>query len=273
MNNVAGKIYVSTNYDSFRKMTGNRDVSERHKNEIIRSIKKFGYISNPIAVNERMEVVDGQRRLAALKDLGLPVEYFIIRGATAIECAGLNGTSKNWNTKNFIKSMADQGDSNYKLLQCLIIAHPRLRSCDLYGLAATPVRFGVGTPQSIFDGSLRFTINHYEWADNIASMFDPFINVAKNINAEKRALLSAILFILTIPEINVDRLYKILSRRKSIMTNGTVKSSVEEIGSLYNNMLRVGRIDIAGAWESREHLRVLEDKWNAEIAAQRAIAQ
>jgi hypothetical protein len=57
------------------------------------------------------------------------------------------------------------------------------------------------------------------------------------------------------------------------MTNGTVKSSVEEVGSLYNNMLRVGRIDITGAWESREHLHVLEDKWNAEIAAQRAIAQ
>lgn len=273
MNNTTGKIYVSTKYDSFRKMTGNRDVSERHKNEIIRNIKKFGYISNPIAVNDRMEVVDGQHRLAALKELGLPVEYFIIRGATAVECAGLNCASKNWNTKNFIKSMADQGNSNYKLLQCLMTAHPRLRDCDLYGLASTPVHFGFGTPSSISDGSLRFSISHYEWADNIASMFTPFLDVVKNINAEKRTLSSAIMFILTIPEINCDRLYKILSRRKSVMTNGTVKSSVEEIGSLYNNMLRVGRIDITGAWESREHLHVLEDKWNAEIAAQRAIAQ
>ena len=118
MDKTIGKIYITDDYDKFKKLTGNRDVKGTKK--IVASIKSVGYVLSPILVNENFEVVDGQNRLEALKQLELPVPYIIQNGIGIEECRHLNIGQSNWNTTQFIRSYAESGNESYIRLLDLI---------------------------------------------------------------------------------------------------------------------------------------------------------
>ena len=63
----------------FKTMDGNRLLKNDRVNKIVESINAVGYILSPILVNEKMEVIDGQGRLAALERLKMPVHYMVPR--------------------------------------------------------------------------------------------------------------------------------------------------------------------------------------------------
>lgn len=112
------EIKSTKDYKKFKKLIGNRNVTETRINKILQSIAKVGYISNPIIVNEKMEVIDGQGRLAALERLGLPIEYVIQEGVGINECISMNLHQTNWNLMNYIVSFASRKNENYiKLLK------------------------------------------------------------------------------------------------------------------------------------------------------------
>lgn len=70
------KILVTTNYDIFKSLNFNRDKSKEHINNIVKMLKKENLLHlHPIIVNEQMELIDGQHRLEAAKELNLPVYY------------------------------------------------------------------------------------------------------------------------------------------------------------------------------------------------------
>ena len=90
MNKKAINVMVTDEYDLFKTLEGNRRVLDLRARRIIRSIEKVGYVINPIIVNEKYEVIDGQGRLEALKRLNLPVYYIMIEGIGIEECRTLN---------------------------------------------------------------------------------------------------------------------------------------------------------------------------------------
>ena len=71
---------------------------------------------NPIVVNEKFEIIDGQGRFKALKTLSLPIEYILIPGLGLEECKKMNENSTTWNSRNFIVSEAELGNENYQRL-------------------------------------------------------------------------------------------------------------------------------------------------------------
>ena len=261
---MAGAIYSTKNYKMFKKIIGNRDVSRNHVVQIINSIKRYGYFTNPVIVNERMEVIDGQHRIAALQELELPVDYIIIKGADSSYCQHLNWGHRNWTLRTFIKYRSDIGDGNYKLLDCLFIAHPLISNQVILSIANTPVRFfGAGT-QDYLNGNLELSRKHYEWADDLLTRYEPIYKACKGIDTYKKGLYGAALFALTIPGIDEKRLLNVLSKRSTLRTDGTAKGCIETLDSLYNHGLSTRRIDIVGAWRSGDHIAVLENEWKTE---------
>ena len=118
MKESAIKVYETNNYDMFKQMLGNRDIKGESK--IVESIKRVGLVYSPIIVNENYEVIDGQNRLEALRQLELPV-YFIIQEGLGIEaCRSLNIGQTNWGTEDYIYSYADVGNKNYRRLASLM---------------------------------------------------------------------------------------------------------------------------------------------------------
>jgi hypothetical protein len=68
---------------------------------------------NPILVNERMEVIDGQHRLMAAKEAESFVYYIIVNGYSLNEVHTLNLNQKNWSKKDFMEGYANMGVEPY----------------------------------------------------------------------------------------------------------------------------------------------------------------
>lgn len=119
-NEIIGQVFSTFDYDAFCKLNGNREVLERRKNAIIQSIRERGWIRNPIVVNEKMELIDGQGRFEALRELCMPIQYVIAEGATIDDCIALNIKQNNWQTLDYVKCYADIGNMAYKVLYRLV---------------------------------------------------------------------------------------------------------------------------------------------------------
>ena len=75
-NKMIDKVFSTMNYEIFSSLDGNRIVNPLHVKKIADSMKiKVLFI--PIIVNEEFQVIDGQHRLEARKQLGLEVPYII----------------------------------------------------------------------------------------------------------------------------------------------------------------------------------------------------
>ena len=89
MAKVIGQIFEEENYDIFVKLDDNRDVLSGRLNKLIASISER-YVLNPIIVNEKFEIIDGQGRYEALKKLNRPIHYIIAPGAASDDCRRMN---------------------------------------------------------------------------------------------------------------------------------------------------------------------------------------
>ena len=70
------KIHITTDYNLFTYLIGNRDIVDKHVKDLSSQIDERD-LNIPIIVNEKMEVCDGQHRLEACKHHQLPVYYIV----------------------------------------------------------------------------------------------------------------------------------------------------------------------------------------------------
>ncbi|HFR4576628.1 TPA: ParB N-terminal domain-containing protein [Streptococcus suis] len=110
------KVYRTTKYDIFGFSKFNRNV---HLTKEMLNQAEQGFIS-PIVVNENLIVIDGQHRLTACKQLGIPVEYIIKSGLNDDDIVRMNTIQKPWKLINFIEAFANEGKEEYvKLINLL----------------------------------------------------------------------------------------------------------------------------------------------------------
>lgn len=69
-------INVTTNYDKFKPFFLNRSIQKRNLENLKQSLEKDNLLNlNPIIVTNDFEILDGQHRFHAAKDLNLPIHY------------------------------------------------------------------------------------------------------------------------------------------------------------------------------------------------------
>lgn len=107
------QIFETNNYNIFKFLPGNRNVDEKHVDELVCSISEKD-LKNPIVVNEDYEIIDGQHTLEARRKLCKTV-YYIIQEKLGINDVILaNNHSRIWKLEDFIKSYADRGFDDYQ---------------------------------------------------------------------------------------------------------------------------------------------------------------
>jgi len=112
------KTFKTKDYGAFKSIAGNRALDDQHIKSLINNMKKYGNLTPnfPIIVNDNMEIIDGQHRVAALQELKWPVFYQVQENLGLEVVQGINQSSKNWGWEDFASSYASQGNENYKKL-------------------------------------------------------------------------------------------------------------------------------------------------------------
>jgi hypothetical protein len=112
---IIGQIYEEDNYEVFIRLFDNRNVLSNRLQKLIVSISEK-WVLNPIIVNEKMEIIDGQGRFEALKSLGKPIPYIIAEGADGNDCRRMNKYNTTWKPLDFAISYKRLGKKAYDYL-------------------------------------------------------------------------------------------------------------------------------------------------------------
>lgn len=105
-------VYITTNYNQFKILADNREVNLLHVKRLIDSFNEMHLVC-PIIVNEKMEVIDGQHRLQASIETGVPIYYIQVPGYGIKEVQRLNANQKNWTKLDFLEMYCAQGKKTY----------------------------------------------------------------------------------------------------------------------------------------------------------------
>lgn len=267
----AYNVYVTKDYSIFKRLVGNRDIPESRISKIVESIQTIGWVHNPIIVNEKMEVIDGQGRLTALQRLKMPVEYIIAEGAGNKECIYMNMNMVNWKLPDFIKSYAEQGNENYQRLLSLM---ERYANGNLDIISTAVYRVSKSKHREIKSGILQLTEEQYKAAIPRLEYIKPIL---ENIDEKKLpgsmvTLMQTLIYYFDYPEVDKDRLKYSVERYIYNATPWVSHSDCEkEVENAYNYGLGLERkIFIAHLVKEERMRRQIElNKANSERAYER----
>lgn len=105
-------IKNTRDYNIFKLIKGNRVPKEKDITSLTEQIKKSGVV-DPICVNEKMQIIDGQHRVQACKRLDLPVPYYVVEGANMDTVHAVNSHRKNWTNTTYAESYCALGKEDY----------------------------------------------------------------------------------------------------------------------------------------------------------------
>lgn len=204
-NETTYSVYITTDYSVFKRLPGNRDIPESRISKIVESIQSVGWVHNPIIVNEKMEVIDGQGRLTALQRLKMPVEYIIAEGVGNKECIYMNMNMVNWKLPDFIKSYAEQGNENYQRLLSLM---ERYANGNLSIISTAVYRVSKSKHRDIKNGVLQLTEEQYREAIPRLEYIKPLLDTldAKKLPGSIITLMQTLIYYFDYPEVDKNRL-------------------------------------------------------------------
>ena len=105
-------VKYTTDYSKFTLMKDNRDIDDKHVAELVVNIRKRGQLQ-PILINEKNEILDGQGRYKACIILGIPVMYLMSYKTTIKDVILINTTQKPWGTLDYLKSFSHPNHWNH----------------------------------------------------------------------------------------------------------------------------------------------------------------
>jgi hypothetical protein len=111
-------VFKTNDYAKFTKLNGNRDLNQLHYKRLLASVNEKNLLSaNPILVNEKYQIIDGQHRFEVCKELCLPVYYILVQNLGLKEIQILNANSKNWKHEDYVDGYCSLGLKEYCYLQ------------------------------------------------------------------------------------------------------------------------------------------------------------
>ena len=106
------QVIQTNDYDIFQHIDGNRTVNQLHLKRLKDSINEE-YIPVPIVVNNRYQIIDGQHRFEAVKEMKKPVYFIKIQGLGLEQVHRLNKDTKDWNADDFLEGYCRMKKEDY----------------------------------------------------------------------------------------------------------------------------------------------------------------
>jgi hypothetical protein len=120
-------IYQTMDYDMFKRPNENRVIKRANVHKLVREISKNNMLAiRPIDVNADMQIIDGQHRREAARELGVPLFYRISSNLSAASMRSLNAASTNWTGLDYLHHWAVLGKPDYQALEAFMERYPIL---------------------------------------------------------------------------------------------------------------------------------------------------
>lgn len=154
-------IWETDDYSLFKRLEHNRSVTNARKEKLIASMSVHEVLC-PIIVNKNMEIIDGQGRYEAKKEMGLPIYFIIDENADISDCQRMNATNSKWSILDFAQSYASAGNVNYinLLKTCAITKQPITKILKIMGIVSA-------SEKSVKTGDLIFKEEDVAVAKNV----------------------------------------------------------------------------------------------------------
>lgn len=238
MDRILGKVYETDNYSKFKRLVGNRTDDEIRGRNLLQSIKTFGQLE-PITCNEKFEVIDGQARLYACKELNIPVKYRVETGYGLAHCREENVKANNWLIKDYIHSYAEKGNTSYKYLVALKMQSDKRPFTLIANIAKNVASTGGGINHKIKAGTFTLTTIEYEEAQDILNFLDKVDNCILRGGVSISAYSIAIACIYRLDCVDKSRLYKAIRSYSYILAPAiNIVDAIENIDACYNYHLK-----------------------------------
>lgn len=182
---VVNQVNSTTDYSKFKTLNGNRQVNLLHIRRLRESFKK-AYLLTPIVVNQDYEIIDGQHRFEAAKELQLPINFIICNNYSLKEVQLLNTNMKNWKKEDYLNAYCDLEHPAYLLFREFMNKFPD------FGISSSEVILTEnlsGTNFSGFNSDLKgivnesgkFAIRQFQEGDLVIPDYDKSIESANKI--------------------------------------------------------------------------------------------
>ena len=231
MSRVFALVYEEKDYSRFKRLENNRDVTETRKEKLKASIAS-GEVLNPIIVNEKMEIIDGQGRYEAKKELGLPIQYVISEGAGIKECQKMNKYNTKWTFVDYIQSYATLGNENYINFQkaCEKIKCPPTKTATFANLLN-----GGSLTDKIQDGTLQFNEELYKYTIRNFNYFSDILEALMHQGRVNQSFVLAAIILFDHPEYSHNKMIEQCKRyRASFVQMARREDQVKELQRIYN---------------------------------------
>lgn len=109
------QVECTKDYSQFSLFSQQRELRPDLAAKIQASMRKRGFkATRPIEVNDKMEIVDGQHRYQAAKNLGLPIYYVVDNGSSVEDIREMASATAAWSFNDYVTSRIRQGDDDCK---------------------------------------------------------------------------------------------------------------------------------------------------------------
>ena len=230
-------VLRTSDYSIFKRLIGNRALGARPE-KVIKSIQEHGYIFNPIIVNEKYEVIEGQARLEALSRLNFPVDYIIAEGLSLAECITLNSYSTSWSLQDYVETFVSMNNNNYIRLDNLVKSHEcSIQTVcnivgNLYGSAEKSSKYGL---RAIKDGNFEFPEEEYRRVDCTLIYIDKFAPILHTVGGSFKNWALALAFCFKLKQIDNDRLYnQVCAKSPEMHPCSTILGALGDLETVYN---------------------------------------
>lgn len=188
-------VYETTDYSQFKLLPYNRPINQKFLEKLKRAIKKSNKLSsNAILVTKDKEIIEGQHRWVAAKDLKLNLYYSIDENFVQSDIISLNSFRLNWKLKDYVNYYDLNNNVDFRFF------NEMFDRCREYGAPFTTIYTIIGflnggqryLPNSIRDGSLTIT-NKTSIIDFIEIAM-PFCHVMNGLMKNAKSKKSTVLF-------------------------------------------------------------------------------
>ena len=240
------KVYKTSDLSMFNPIKGNRPTNPSHVRKLAHSITVNGLLQNPIIVNEKMNVIDGQNRLKAAKEAKSGIYYIVVKDYGLKEVQTLNLNQKNWNKKDFMNGYADMGVESYKKLRDFCAKNSEFSLGNCVSLCSNRDSTGFGVSNKFRAGSKKpflqkEVFNEGTWKGNSFNLGQDYANKLKAIEPfydgyNRMSFVNALMSILKNKEFNFEIFLRKLQIKKldHCVSITEYKSSIEDIYNYKN---------------------------------------